>query len=241
MGWDRLVALAGGTVALVLVWTGALKGDKEALILGGGFAIAVVVSLAVPRMRTILHIGLGLLFANVLFWMATAAIANASPHQDVAATDAFIPIALSVASLTGLVGIIVGGVDRRRPVPGATPMAVGATVLILGAVLWTQVTGLHDRERLTGGVDAEVAFGNMVFEPDRIELPAGVHGVLDIATRNRDLFWHTFTIDELDVDLRVPVGARRRATFDAPPGTYEYYCAIPGHRTLGMKGVLVVD
>jgi hypothetical protein len=33
-----------------------------------------------------------------------------------------------------------------------------------------------------------------------------------------DLFWHTFTIDELDVDLEAPLGGTREATFTAPPG-----------------------
>ena len=62
-----------------------------------------------------------------------------------------------------------------------------------------------------------------------------------MALRNRDLFWHTLTIDALDVDLKAPVGRLRSATFDARPGTYSYYCRIPGHAALGMRGSLVVS
>jgi hypothetical protein len=40
---------------------------------------------------------------------------------------------------------------------------------------------------------------------------------------NHDLFWHNFTIDELGVDLIVPVGSEREAGFSAPPGTYTFY------------------
>jgi plastocyanin len=61
-----------------------------------------------------------------------------------------------------------------------------------------------------------------------------------VAVRNRDLFWHTFTIDRLGVDVRAPVGSLRTASFEAEPGTYSYYCRIPGHAALGMRGTLTV-
>jgi plastocyanin len=61
-----------------------------------------------------------------------------------------------------------------------------------------------------------------------------------VAVRNRDLFWHTFTIDALGVDVAVPVGRLRSASFEARPGTYSYYCRIPGHETLGMRGTITV-
>jgi plastocyanin len=61
-----------------------------------------------------------------------------------------------------------------------------------------------------------------------------------VALRNRDLFWHTFAIDAVGLDLRVPVGRLRSASFDARPGTYRFYCSIPGHARLGMRGILTV-
>jgi uncharacterized cupredoxin-like copper-binding protein len=42
------------------------------------------------------------------------------------------------------------------------------------------------------------------------------------------------------VNVNIPVGAERRTTFDAPAGTYEFVCAIPGHGQAGMKGTLTV-
>jgi plastocyanin len=42
------------------------------------------------------------------------------------------------------------------------------------------------------------------------------------------------------VDVRSPVGRLRAVTFEAKPGTYTYYCRIPGHATLGMRGTLRV-
>jgi nitrite reductase (NO-forming) len=35
-------------------------------------------------------------------------------------------------------------------------------------------------------------------------------------------------------------GANAKLTVDLPAGTYEYYCAVPGHEQAGMKGTLTV-
>src|SRR5918999_746970 len=71
---------------------------------------------------------------------------------------------------------------------------------------------------------------------------AGLIGAVAAAVqlRDPDLFWHTFTIDALGVEVRSPVGRLRTATFEARPGRYAFYCAIPGHASLGMRGTLTV-
>jgi plastocyanin len=75
------------------------------------------------------------------------------------------------------------------------------------------------------------------FENDELEAEAGT---VTVFLDNRDYFWHTFTIRALGVDLAVPVEASGRASFDAPPGTYRFVCAIPGHEAAGMVGTLTV-
>jgi uncharacterized cupredoxin-like copper-binding protein len=47
-------------------------------------------------------------------------------------------------------------------------------------------------------------------------------------------------VDELGVNLWVPVRGERRTAFTAPAGTYEFYCAVPGHEGF-MRGSLVVE
>ena len=32
----------------------------------------------------------------------------------------------------------------------------------------------------------------------------------------------------------------RRIVFNAPPGTYTFYCQIPGHRQAGMQGTITI-
>jgi plastocyanin len=69
----------------------------------------------------------------------------------------------------------------------------------------------------------------------------GAHpGPVTVSLTNHDLFWHTFTIESLGVNVDVPVGGTRSVTFTAAPGTYTFTCAIPGHAAAGMRGTLVV-
>jgi uncharacterized cupredoxin-like copper-binding protein len=50
--------------------------------------------------------------------------------------------------------------------------------------------------------------------------------VLDLAVR------------QLEVNLVAPGGTATRVEFIAEPGTYDFYCAVPGHED--MRGELVV-
>ena len=54
---------------------------------------------------------------------------------------------------------------------------------------------------------------------------------------NLDGTRHTFTIDELGVDLSVPPNSEGRVTFTAEPGTYRFYCRP---HEVDMEGSLVV-
>jgi hypothetical protein len=59
-----------------------------------------------------------------------------------------------------------------------------------------------------------------------------------IVVANPDLFWHTFTVPDLHIDITVPVGSVREAAAKLRPGRYVYVCRVPGHNR--MHGVLVV-
>jgi plastocyanin len=76
------------------------------------------------------------------------------------------------------------------------------------------------------------------FDDTTLDATAGRVGVV---LNNLDLFWHTFTIRDLGVNLNVPVQAERRIEFDAPAGTYAFVCKIPGHEQAGMEGTLTVS
>ena len=63
-----------------------------------------------------------------------------------------------------------------------------------------------------------------------------------ILVKNSDGTVHTFTIDEIGVNVENPASRTSLAAFNADkPGTYSFYCAIPGHREGGMEGKITVQ
>ena len=50
---------------------------------------------------------------------------------------------------------------------------------------------------------------------------------------------HTFTIEELGVDLEVPAHKAGRIDIDAAPGIYQFVCSVPGHEA--MTGTLIIE
>lgn len=81
----------------------------------------------------------------------------------------------------------------------------------------------------------------MKFDPATMTVAAGSE--VSIHLVNAGAIEHDFSLDESDVDEALDGGDEDDFTFTAPsePGTYEYYCSVPGHAQAGMKGELVVQ
>jgi len=79
---------------------------------------------------------------------------------------------------------------------------------------------------------------NMAYSSTRLQVQPGEH---TITLDNADFVPHTFTIDALGINLTVPARGEDQLTIILPPGTYTFYCDIPGHPEAGMVGELVVD
>ena len=235
VGWRRMAVVAALANALVLFGYGVTRGDREAL----GFAVVMLVGIGLLRVGTGLLglLVLAALFVNVQFWMFPAANGNATYR--VGLVDLLIPASLVAFSLAGFIGAVAGLVHLRDPAAGrgaAAPTGIVAVVFVFTSL--GLVWAMTDAELQVVPEGAlEVQTTNVAFVPDTL---AATGGEVTVAVRNRDLFWHTFTIDALGVDVRAPVGRLRTATFEAQPGTYSYYCRIPGHATLGMRGTLTV-
>ena len=41
---------------------------------------------------------------------------------------------------------------------------------------------------------------------------------------------HNFSIDALNISVDLAAGETKQVVVNAPPGTYEYCCNIPGHK-----------
>jgi plastocyanin len=140
--------------------------------------------------------------------------------------------------LTAGLGVLAAAAVWRQEDDGskrarAVSLGIMALIVALG-ILGGAATIAYDSDSAQDG-DIALSARNVEFEPARLSAAGR-----DIAVfvENEDPFRHTFSIDALDVDLELPGGKAARVEFTAEPGTYEIYCAVPGHED--MKGELVV-
>ncbi|MEA2531165.1 MAG: cytochrome c oxidase subunit, partial [Thermomicrobiales bacterium] len=85
----------------------------------------------------------------------------------------------------------------------------------------------------------EVDMVDIAFEPAEITIPANTDVTVNLV--NKGAAVHTFDIDELNVHSgEYTSGQTGSVTINAPPGEYEYHCAVPGHKEAGMVGKLIV-
>ncbi len=120
---------------------------------------------------------------------------------------------------------------RRRPLVLVTLIGGLVGVVALITFLLTSVGGSVDRELLLGVSD-------LTYSTRSLRAQAGE---IHLAFANTDAVPHTFTIEDLDVEIEAGGGEAARLTFTAEPGTYDFICTIPGHDTASMRGVLVVE
>jgi plastocyanin len=93
----------------------------------------------------------------------------------------------------------------------------------------------------TQAVDIK-ALDTLKFDPATVTVKSGTPVRLTIV--NNGALEHDWVVDNLDgnklsVDAKPKTNATAEFTPTAP-GTYEFYCSIPGHREAGMKGTLTV-
>ena len=256
----RLLAGIAVVLALVLAVVGVALRDREAV----AFAVLTLLGVGLLRWRRGLigRILLGLVFADTAAWLVPAAVANTADHDRLGSI--LLPVVISAIAVVGLLTIVVAMRDRGGARPLVTP-SIAVLVwaaLTLGSVGVAAGVGVGEAPSLPPGAvtlsarntkfstghlrvriaSASAATPTGTTEPSASRpSDASAPGRVTVELVNHDLFWHTFTIDGAGVDLKVPSGGRRYVTFTAKPGTYTFYCAIPGHRTAGMEGTLVVE
>jgi plastocyanin len=232
-GWTRLVLAAVAIDLAVVLAVGVTQREKEALFL----AVVLGAGLGLLRWRHRRAVRGGralaaLIFVDVEFWMLPAALSGVTNHDAVVAVSA--SLALALASLVGLIGLAGQVIGTRA---GQMPRVVGVAAAIVFAValVGASAVGPHAGQSRPGELTIRVR--DTRYSTTRLEASGGQ---ISVRMTNDDLFWHTFTIAGRGVDLKVPLGASRRATFELPAGVYEFYCRVPGHRQGGMHGSLVV-
>jgi uncharacterized cupredoxin-like copper-binding protein len=58
---------------------------------------------------------------------------------------------------------------------------------------------------------------------------------------NHGVALHTFVIEALGIKAEMAPGKTKEVLINAPAGTYEYICDVPGHAEAGMVGTLTVQ
>lgn len=233
----RVLRMAGGLAASTMVGTGVALRDASALAFG--VAVGAVLLWQWLRPRGIAPAVTALVtFADVAFFTGAAVLSNARHSAGLSpiALPAVIAVSSSVAFVAAAFVLALPGPAAASSLSPATGFRAGAvTGLVVLAVL-VVAPDLSTSGARPG--DLVVHMKTTSYSPRQVRMAAGEK---EIFVTNSDLFWHTFTIDSLHVDVSVPVGGGRRAWLHASPGRYRYYCRVPGHREAGMTGTLVVS
>ena len=85
--------------------------------------------------------------------------------------------------------------------------------------------------------------GALAFVPTTLTAKAG-KVTLDMANPSSSGLQHAIAIEGGGVDKDgavVQPGGSSKVTVTLKPGTYEFYCPVPGHKAAGMKGTLTVS
>lgn len=91
-----------------------------------------------------------------------------------------------------------------------------------------------------GGTVAVTGTDALAFEPSELSAAAGT---VTVELTAEEQVRHTFVIEDLGDQEIVAAGAGETATgtVELEPGSYTFYCSVPGHREAGMEGTLTVE
>jgi outer membrane protein assembly factor BamB/plastocyanin len=90
------------------------------------------------------------------------------------------------------------------------------------------------------GTTVAITARDLFFDPDQITIPANTD--VTITLTNAGAAVHDFYQPDLDVKTPdVDPGQTGSVVINLPPGTYQFWCQIPGHRDAGMTGTITVQ
>jgi plastocyanin len=147
----------------------------------------------------------------------------------------------TTSSPEGTVSVILGvlePVDDRFLIADET--VVDAEAATPGAAGASSAAGGEEPAAGSGGGETvTVESYDIYFEPSELSIPADTD--VTVSLPNEGVTLHNFSIDELGIDVDIDPGATEETVINAPAGTYEFYCNVPGHKPAGMVGTLTVQ
>lgn len=220
-GWRRLqtVAAWGALISFLVPMLITLSFEPFLAAMAAPFVIGLLVRLKWPRVGAVL---LGL-FSLAVLASGAPFLVDALSHPE--STVDFLPLVLFTIST--LVGTIAATPAYRESAPPATTSRAarglamaGGTVLVAAAIVSVIAFMGVESEGAQAG-DVRLTAEDVEFAPETFTADAGT---VSVSVTNEDATRHTFTIDGLDVDLNIPPNTTQRVSFEAPAGTYEFYC-----------------
>lgn len=253
-----LSALAGVTAAALVGGAGTLVYAQAALL--GHFAPDLTIFAGLELASAALVAGvpvgrwrwtpiLGSLFGALIL------VANSGPVvHDLSNPSSFHPFAFMAVAVGIALVMLVAGLaatvqnytrppEARRAPRGTATALVALAALVAGAIAVAAIP-----QGSAAGVSPETlaqlpALDAPGMHFDQTELRVSPGELVALRLTNTHGVSHSFDIDTLGVHVAMPGGKDALALFTAPdaPGTYEFYCGVPGHREAGMVGTLVVE
>ncbi len=138
---------------------------------------------------------------------------------------------LQLLSTVGVALVIIGGVAafRRRPSGLIRPVAMVAVAVFVAGSLGSMAVAAGTSSDVALPTDVAITAQQIMWSAEEIVVDSSTTGLwID----NKDGVRHTFTIEELGIDVEIPGLKARRVPIDAPPGTYEVICTVPGHQNM---------
>lgn len=222
-----LVMAAAGPlliIAAALAWGLDDTGDLSFFAVTG---VAALAGAALMRQRRtwmkVIAVVLAVLVGMALFWTAFGISSPASFFD-------FVPAVLVLpGALIGFVaGIAAVRSGRRRPgdvaAQGERRAMQGVLAAVGALVVVSAILSIAGRETVS---DADAASADLVVDLKDFEFDAegyDVQGGATVLVKNSDPFLHTFTIDELGIDVSLNGGSEKLVTIPDLPGTYVLYC-----------------
>lgn len=160
-----------------------------------------------------------------------------------------LPFAVAAAQVLtaglGLSGALVSFAARRRAgvhrLLPATLVGGGALAALVAVGTVVTLPQPDDARMLTSEQQAAAPVVDMLnYEYEASQLRVDGETVAAFRFVNDTDDSHTFTVDELGVDVVVPSGRERLVVVQASEGSYVFHCSVGSHREDGMEGRLVV-
>jgi hypothetical protein len=129
------------------------------------------------------------------------------------------------------------GTPATEATPSRTASPIAATPQPTQLPLYTPIP-VNEARNVVGRLTIQLT--DRGFIPSRFE--QAINQPIDFTLVNTGTRRHTFTIDELDVDVTLEPGETKTITIPSPRrlGHYTYYSDTPEDRALGMTGTMAI-